>query len=200
MHAAGPPVPEFLLHGASRERKPGLIEERDLLALVGNPDHHRRRVGHVAETLFAFSQGGLSLFPLADIRKQAEESLRRARIVMDRHTGDAHPDGRSVGSAQSEIEGPAVAGKSARKVILRIGQFLRKDAAETGLFRHRLEADSQKLRHSGVTEDSPAFSIDDPNALGHCLDNPAIHVLAEAHAFIRKTPRIPYSVPPAKRL
>ena len=58
MHALGPAVAQFLLHGATGEVQPALIEKRTGLVRAGDPDHYRRSVSHTSEALFAFVQDG----------------------------------------------------------------------------------------------------------------------------------------------
>ena len=87
----------------------------------------------------------------------------------------------TVAAAQAKIERPAIPGQCACKMTLRIRQFIRKHAGKAGLFRHRFEVDPQDLCHPPVAEDGLSFRIDDPDSLGHRLDNPAVHLIADGH-------------------
>ena len=63
VHALGPAIAQFLLHGPTPELQPCLVEESAESVLAGDPDHHGRRISHIAEPLFAFAK----LLALGDI-------------------------------------------------------------------------------------------------------------------------------------
>ena len=71
MHASGPTLAHFLLHGAARELQPDLVEKSTKFVRSGNPDHHRRCVGHAAEPLLALPQRLFSALALSDVLTDA---------------------------------------------------------------------------------------------------------------------------------
>ena len=81
MHAFGPSLAEFLLHGAAGEGQPPLVEERAQLVRSGHPDHHRRRIGHVPKALFALAQGRLGALSLGDVLQDIDVILRLIVLV-----------------------------------------------------------------------------------------------------------------------
>ena len=76
MNSLRPSVAQFLFHRAACKRQPPLVEENAKPVRSGNPEHHRRRVGQIAEALFTltlrrFSSQGLEF---SDIRAQTGEA------------------------------------------------------------------------------------------------------------------------------
>src|SRR5262245_45717290 len=142
MNAARPTVAHFLLHGSTRKVQPGLIEKSELLIRTRNPDHYRGCVGHIPESLFAFTQRSFGFLALGDIRKEPEEP-DRPRSTVYRHAGNADPYRRTICTAQAKIENPTVTGQSARKMTLSVRQLIRKNTCEAGLFGHRFEIGAQ---------------------------------------------------------
>src|SRR5215472_11029722 len=74
MHTASPPIATFLFDGAASEGQPGCVEKGAKLVRPGHPNHHWRSVGHIPETLFAFPQGLVGVFTLADIHVYAQHA------------------------------------------------------------------------------------------------------------------------------
>src|SRR4051812_29303276 len=126
----------------------------------------------MAETLLAFAHGGFGLLALADIGKHPEQSHLDAMVVAHGHAGNADPQRRSIHTAEPKIEGSAVAGQRAKKITLRGGQILRKDACEARLLGHGFEARTQNFGHAPVAEDGTTFRIDDPYAFWYGLYEP----------------------------
>src|SRR5258706_1481375 len=81
MHAARPTVAQFLFHSTTRKIQPGLVEKSEQLVRTRNPDHYRRRVGHVSEAPLTFHQRSLSVLALGDIEADARQADRPAGIV-----------------------------------------------------------------------------------------------------------------------
>ena len=82
MHALGPTIAHFLLHGAAGEGQPTLVEERTGHIRSRDPDHYGRRVSHVSETLFAFVQDGFgALLPLGNILNAQQDLLEPAKLT-----------------------------------------------------------------------------------------------------------------------
>src|SRR5215472_13548482 len=79
-----------------------------------------RKAFGTLQALFALTQRGLGLLPLGDVREQTKKPSRSSRIIMDGHAGNADPYWRSIGSAESKIEWPAVTGQSTSEMTLRL--------------------------------------------------------------------------------
>src|SRR5689334_18563529 len=56
MHTFAPAVTELFFHLSPRKVEPRFIEKRAELICSGHPHHHRRGIGHPAETRLTFSQ------------------------------------------------------------------------------------------------------------------------------------------------
>src|SRR5215469_13916849 len=69
-------------------------------------------------------------------------------------------------------------------MTLRILQFIWKNAVKAGLPGHRFKVDPQHVRHAPIAEDGTALRVDDPDAFRHRLDNPPVHLIADAHVPI----------------
>ncbi len=73
MQVVAPAVTDFLLHVATDEIQPALVEPGAALVLAAHPDEHRRRVGGGAETLFAFTQRRLGAIAAGDVANETAE-------------------------------------------------------------------------------------------------------------------------------
>src|SRR5271167_4559488 len=109
MNAFGPTVTQFLRQGAAREFQPALVEKNAQHVRAGDPDHHRRRVGHMAEALFAFtnllsvrSRSLFHLFPFGDIAYKSDAKLAFGRL--DNAQANLDRKKRAVLAAPFQIE------------------------------------------------------------------------------------------------
>ena len=67
VHPLGPAVALLLLQRASGKVQPGLVEVVTKRVQPGDPDHHRRRVGHLPEASLALDQRPLRDLGLVDV-------------------------------------------------------------------------------------------------------------------------------------
>ena len=68
------------------------------LVRAGNPNHYRRCVGHIPETLFAFAQRGFGPPALGDVVNRSNQMGTSAFVVKDRRDPDfaGQPPGRVI--------------------------------------------------------------------------------------------------------
>ena len=63
-HTFHPLIADLLLQSPAPEVQPNLADKDAKLVDIRYPDQHRSRVGHVAESLFAFPHGALTFLSL----------------------------------------------------------------------------------------------------------------------------------------
>src|ERR1700685_4115860 len=66
MYAFDPSCAHFLLHGSASELEPWLIEIIAKAIRSGEPNHHRRRIGHLLEPSLTLAQPLFSAFEFSD--------------------------------------------------------------------------------------------------------------------------------------
>jgi hypothetical protein len=102
-----PPQAEPLLERLSGELEPRAVEEGAPAVGLGHPEHHRRRVGHVAEARLALAHRGLGAAAGAHVEHQGDHAF--GGPVIDRVTHAfarpaAGPDARAVERRVDQID------------------------------------------------------------------------------------------------
>jgi hypothetical protein len=91
-----------MFHRAPRKVQPALIDKGEQLVRAHDPNHHRSRVGHVAEPLFAFPQFSLSPLPFADVLPCADHVYSLA--ILEKYLpGRGDPSLASIGLADHTV-------------------------------------------------------------------------------------------------
>ena len=163
MHAGGPAVPQLLLHGAACKVQPRSIDKRAELVRTGDPDHHRSRVGHVAEALFAFPQLGFSLLSFADVLPRADHVYSSA--ILEKYLpGCGDPSLASIGTADHTVLRVVFAVsrriERALQESLRLGPVLRMQSREEGVDGNwRVGSDTPELPHACVPQDGSGCDV-----------------------------------------
>src|SRR5215467_8570264 len=91
MHPLRPAVAQFLLQGTAPEIQPELVDESAKLVRSGGPDHHRRRVGHITETLFTLAQLFLRLLPLRYVFDRSDVTSEFSLVRIYRASQSTNP-------------------------------------------------------------------------------------------------------------
>src|ERR1700722_2251284 len=81
MNARDPAMADDLIQRSAREGEPALVEKGAASVGSRDPDHYRRRVGHVPEALFTFAQRAFGLFTFGDVEIETRKACRPALVV-----------------------------------------------------------------------------------------------------------------------